>query len=99
MCKTSGTEEAYFMKYSLVKVQCQKYDKWSINSFNSLRFISIHSVIVGKIKTSYNKNATIIPYKVYAGTNGNIIQHQVFKSVYHRATIEQLEATKTWLLP
>ena len=61
---------------------------------NSIRFNANHSPTIANLKTSLNKVAITVPYKVDIGGNGNILPFYIYKTLFPRATVEQLAVTK-----
>ena len=54
-------------------------------NINSINFYNNHSVITANLKTSLNKVVITVPYKVDAGSDGNIIPLHIYKKSFPRA--------------
>ena len=63
-------------------------------NINSVNFNSNHSAIIANLKTSGNKAAIMVPYKVDTGSDGNIIPFDIFTKLFPSTTKDQLVATK-----
>ena len=63
-------------------------------NINFIIFNSKWSAITTNLKTSSSQVSIIIPYKVDVGSVSNIMPLHIYKKLFHRATKEQLMATK-----
>ena len=52
-------------------------------NINSVNFNSNHSAIIANLKTSSNKTAIMVPYKVDTGSDGNIIPLNIFTKLFN----------------
>ena len=59
-----------------------------------VNFYSNHSTIIANLKTTSNKAAIIVPYKVDVVSDGIIMSFNIFPNFYPSLTMEQLVATK-----
>ena len=50
--------------------------------------------MIANLKTSSNKLVITVIYKVDIGSDGNIMPLHIYKKLFPRATIEQLEAAR-----
>ena len=63
-------------------------------NINSVNCNSSDSTIIANLKTSSNKAAIMVPYKVGMGSDGNIMTFNIFTKLFPSATTDQLAATK-----
>ena len=63
-------------------------------NINSIRFSSNHSTVIANLKTSFYKVAITVPQKVDTGSIRNKIPFCIYKVLFTRVTVEQLDATK-----
>ena len=63
-------------------------------NINSVNFYSNHSAIIADLKTSFNKAAIMVPYKVDVGSDGSIMPFNIFTKLFPRAKMAQLVVKK-----
>ena len=63
-------------------------------NISSVNFNSNHSTIIAKLKTSSNKAAIMVPYKVDMGSDGYVMPFNIVPKLFHSTTMDQLTAKR-----
>ena len=80
--------------YAEVPGKHQEEPGIEIVNINSVNFTSNYSTIIANLKTSSNKAAIMVPYKVDMGSDGNIMPFNIFTKLFPRTGTDELVATK-----
>ena len=91
MCRSAKNSAVKTIEKEAVHEQLPGIKLVNINAVN---FDSNHSTIIANLKTSSNKAAIAVLYKVDMGSEGNIMLFNIFTKCFSSTTMDQLVATK-----